>query len=127
MKGGLPQLDASTKTFFESLVPVGPRVEIRPMFGNVAAFLNGHMFAGVLGDTVFVRLEAVDREEFLRGSGSATFEPVKGRPMREYVTLPAAWGRDEARARSWIERSIAWVATFPPKKVTKRTRPASRR
>ncbi len=38
-----PRPDEDTKAFFESIVPNDPRVTARPMFGNVAAFVNGNI------------------------------------------------------------------------------------
>jgi TfoX/Sxy family transcriptional regulator of competence genes len=70
------------------------------MFGGPAYFVNGNMFAGVLGEQLMVRLDADDRAELLDADpGAVPFEPMPGRPMREYVTLPESiWG---GRARFW--------------------------
>ena len=39
-------------------MPDDPRVSLRPMFGNLAAFANGYLFTGLFGDDVFVRADA---------------------------------------------------------------------
>ena len=39
-----PRPDEETKAYFESVLPDDPRVQVKPMFGNVAGFLNGNMF-----------------------------------------------------------------------------------
>ena len=111
----IPRLDPITKTFLESILPEDERLHLRPMFGNVAAFLNGHMFSGTLGETVFVRLSEEGRKELLALPGASPFEPVKGRAMAEYVTIPKAWRKSPEKARGWVGRSVAWVETFPPK------------
>ena len=49
MGPGFPKPDAATLAFFESLVEKSAGAEIRRMFGNVAAFVNGNMFAGAQG------------------------------------------------------------------------------
>ena len=64
------------------------RVAIRPMFGHKAAFVNGNMFTGTFGKHVFVRLDEPSRAELLTVAGANPFEPMKGRPMTEYVQLP---------------------------------------
>jgi len=110
----MPKPDDETKAFFRSVVPDEPDVQIRPMFGNVAAFVNGNMFAGVFGNEVFVRVSG-DGEQELRGAGGGSFEPMPGRAMSGYTTLPAAWQRDGARAVEWVERALASARTLPPK------------
>ena len=44
------------KALFRSVVPEAPGVVVKPMFGNLGAFVNGNMFAGLFGATVGVRL-----------------------------------------------------------------------
>ena len=36
------------------------RVQVTPMFGNVAAFVNGNMFMGVFGADIGVKLSEAD-------------------------------------------------------------------
>ncbi|HEV8682446.1 MAG TPA: TfoX/Sxy family protein [Actinomycetota bacterium] len=113
-KGSFPRPDAETREAFDSLVPDHPKVAVRPMFGNVAAFVNGNMFTGVFGQDLFVRLSEGDREELI-AEGGAEFQPMPGRAMKEYVSLPRSWRKDRARAGAWIERSLAWAERLPPK------------
>ena len=109
-------------------VPLDPRVTIRPMFGNVAAFVGEQMFEDLFGNGVFVRLDDAARPELLAEPGAGPFEPMKGRPIREYVTLPPMWRNRPERARAWVDRSVAWAAKLPAKrsgrsrKVPKATR-----
>lgn len=84
------------------------------MFGNVAAFANGNMFAGLFGEHLFVCLPPEQRTRVLK-EGGAEFEPMPGRPMKDYVTLPSSWRRDGKVARSWISQSLSWTVTMPPK------------
>jgi TfoX/Sxy family transcriptional regulator of competence genes len=111
----MPRADEETRTFFHSLLPDDPPVTVRPMFGNIAGFINGNMFTGVFGTTVFVRLPEADRAELLAIEGAEPFEPMQGRPMREYVTLPEAWREDVDAAREWVLRSLRWAAALPAK------------
>jgi len=111
-----PKADDASKAFFESLVPDDPRVQSRPMFGNRAAFVNGNMFLALFGSQVAVRLPDDERAELLDERGASAFEPMKGRPMKEYVVLPESWRRSPAKAARWVQRSLAWAAKLPPKK-----------
>ena len=110
----MPKPAEETKAFFRSVVPEEPDVQVRPMFGNLAAFVNGNMFTGLFGDDLFVRLPDADRDA-LEEAGGGPFEPMPGRPMTGYTLLPEAWRADEAHARDWIDRSLEWARTLPPK------------
>lgn len=89
-------------------------IEVRKMFGYPAAFVGGNMTAGLHQDTFLVRLAEADRAERL-AEGWSTFEPMPGRPMREYVTLPADVTADLEATRQWVERAADYVRTLPPK------------
>ena len=94
------------------MVPSGPGLTLRPMFGQLSAFVNGNMFAGVFGDAMFVRLPDDQRALVLK-AGGGDFEPMPGRPMKGYVSLPPAW-KDEV-VRAWMSKSMDWVREMPPK------------
>jgi TfoX/Sxy family transcriptional regulator of competence genes len=89
-------------------------LEVRKMFGFPAGFIGGNMTAGLHQDTIMVRLSDDERQACL-DSGWSLFEPMPGRPMREYVALPVEVMADAAETRSWIERAAAYVRTLPPK------------
>ncbi len=84
----IPRPDEESKEFFRSLLPDEPRVTLRPMLGSISAFVNGNMFAGLFGNDLFVRLSEESREELLEKEGASVLEPMKGRPMKEYVVIP---------------------------------------
>lgn len=115
----IPKPTDADKDRFRDLVPDSdPRVTIKPMFGNLAAFVNGNMFMGLFGPEVGVRLADDDREA-LAAKGGGEFGPAD-RPMREYVTLPAAWLEQTKKAEPWIEKALANTAAMPPKKPKKK-------
>jgi TfoX/Sxy family transcriptional regulator of competence genes len=116
----LPKPTDETKDFFASVVPDHPGVAIRPMFGQLSAFVNGDMFMGIFGDDVFVRLPADDRETLI-GAGGGPFEPMAGRPMREYVVLPGAWRDEPDRVRAWAARALVHAEELPPKQPKRKT------
>ena len=94
-----PRPDEETKAYFESVLPDDPRVQVKPMFGNVAGFLNGNMFMGLFGADLLVRLSEADRAEILQEDGTSIFEPMAGRPMKEYVAIPRSWRAEPDRVR----------------------------
>jgi hypothetical protein len=95
-------------------------VEVRMMFGYPAAFIGGNLTASLFRDSVTVRLPDDERAERI-ADGWSLFEPMPGRPMREYVTLPPEMAPDVGAIRQWAERAAAHVRTLPPK-APKRTK-----
>ena len=89
-------------------------LEQRQMFGYPAGFVGGNMATGLHQESWIVRLPADEREaRFAAGWG--IFEPMPGRPMREYVALPPEIVDDPDAARSWVERAADYARTLPPK------------
>lgn len=114
----IPRSDEKSKEVFRSFLPNDLRVTVRPMFGNQSAFVNGNMFFGVFGNDLFVRLSEVHREELLK-KGASLLEPMKGKPMREYVVIPRAWRTEPEKIQLWIARSLDWTGKMPVKKPRK--------
>jgi TfoX/Sxy family transcriptional regulator of competence genes len=110
----VPKPDEATKAYFRALLPGDDRVQVRPMFGNLAAFVNGQMFFGLYGNDVFVRLPETDRESLIR-EGGGPLEPMPGRPMREYVTLPQSLRSERRRAQELVSRALGYAASLPRK------------
>lgn len=110
----IPKPSEQDKLFFRSLIPDGPDVEIKPMFGNLGAFVHGNMFAGLFGPAVGVRLDDAGTEELAAVDGAGPFGPDE-RPMGGYVSLPEAWRGTPELAASWVERALSHVSALPPK------------
>jgi TfoX/Sxy family transcriptional regulator of competence genes len=108
---------ASEKTIslFQDLVKNLPEAEPRKMFGYPCAFVNGQMFVGVFQDRLMLRLSDEDRARFLKLPGAKLFEPMPGRPMREYVELTPAILNSDATLRRWIARGLDYAKSLPPK------------
>ncbi|HEX2221321.1 MAG TPA: TfoX/Sxy family protein [Candidatus Limnocylindria bacterium] len=106
---------------FHQAVAAVDGIQVRKMFGFPAAFINGNMAAGLHRDTFIVRLPDDERQARL-DDGWSLFEPMPGRPMREYLALPADVAADAERARVWIERAAAYAGTLPPKEAKPRRR-----
>jgi len=102
-----------------------PRAVSRPMFGCPAYFVAGNMFAGAFEERVFVRLDEAGRAELLAACDEATvFEPIKGRPMREYISLPESSLGGGELFETWLERSFQHVRALPPKQASAKQAPA---
>ena len=115
----IPRPDKESMDLFRSLVPEDDRVTVRPMFGNISAFVNGNMFFGIFGNDLFVRLSIEDREELLKNKGASMLEPMKGKPMKDYVVVPTTWRNRPETLNSWISKALEWSSQLPPKKTKK--------
>jgi TfoX/Sxy family transcriptional regulator of competence genes len=115
----LPKPTEETKDYFASIVPEHPGVSVRPMFGQLSAFVNGNMFMGIFGDDVILRLPEAERDEVI-GAGGGPFEPMAGRPMKEYVMVPPSWRDEPDLLREWAARSLDHAEELPPKQPKKK-------
>src|SRR5258708_35387111 len=106
----VPKPSEGDREFFRSLIPDEPAVEVKPMFGNLGAFVNGNMFAGLFGPAVGGRIDAAGRGEMASIEATGPCAPAE-RPMAGSLSLPRAWpptpalpvasaGRSRAPARS---------------------------
>lgn len=111
----MPKATDADKDRFRALIDTVahvPGVEVKPMFGQLGAFVNGNMFAGLFGSDIGVKLEEPQAAE-LRALGGGPFGPAD-RPMGGYTTIPE--GVDSS---VWAERAAAYVASLPPKPARK--------
>jgi hypothetical protein len=100
---------------FDSVVPHKPGVVAKPMFGYPACFVNGHMFMGLHQENMILRLSEEDRAEALKVDGSRIFEPMPGRPMKEYVALAPTVLQNRDGVRAWAARALAYAGALPGK------------
>jgi TfoX/Sxy family transcriptional regulator of competence genes len=108
----IPKPTDEDRERFNRLVPDEPNVEVKPMFGNLGAFVNGNMFMGLFGSSIGLKLPEADQRRLLAEPGAGPFGPQE-RPMGGYVALPPDW--TTRRAASWVNRSFEHVAALPPK------------
>ncbi len=109
----IPKPTAADMDRFRAIVPDDPRVQVKPMFGNLGAFVNGNMFMGLFGADIGVKLDAADAEALRAIEGAGPFGPAE-RPMGGYVALPPSLVGLPDGDR-WVARALAFVGAFPPK------------
>ena len=110
----LPKPSEQAKAAFQKLVPADPAVSTRPMFGNLAAFVNGNLFCGLFGEDLFVRVSDADQAK-LRKQGGTTFEPMPGRAMTGYVIVAPGWQKKADVTKAWIMTALTWSRALPAK------------
>ena len=109
-----PKATDEDKALFRTLAPDDDRVTVKPMFGAVAAFANGWMFMGLFAQELFVRLDDADTAT-VTAAGGGLLEPMPGKPMKGYVTIPD-WRSETDEVRRWGQKSLDYTLTLPPKK-----------
>jgi hypothetical protein len=110
---------------FDAASPTRGDIERKTMFSYPALFVKGNMFAFTFGPKIAVRANEATRAK----TGVKRFEPMPGRPMGEYVEVPAKDMKRAALAR-WMAEGLAYADTLPAKakkKPVAKTKPAARK
>ena len=100
---------------FEATAARFPEAERRKMFGYPALFVGGNLVTGLFAQQWMIRLPDDDRAELLALPGAAPFEPMPGRSMKGYATLPPDVVTDDGALDRWVRRAIAFGRTLPAK------------
>jgi TfoX/Sxy family transcriptional regulator of competence genes len=86
----------------------------RKMFGGLAFMSRGHMFVGILGDTLMARVGPDQYADALRQPGAREMD-FTGKPMNGYVFVaPIGIDADSVLER-WIAQCLTFVGSLPPK------------
>lgn len=99
-----------------AVLPDGAAVTERQMFGGLAFMLGGHMFCGVVKDTLMLRLGP-------EAAGRALDQPhvrpmdFTGRPMKGMVFVDPAGLHGDA-LRQWVDDAAGYARGLPPKHAT---------
>ena len=110
----IPQPTDADRERFRSLVPDDLRVEVKPMFGNLGAFVNGNMFMGLFGSDIGVKLPPAHADQLRMQPGAGPFGPAEG-SMGGYVSLPAAM-IEAGEGDRWVASALEFVGAEPPKR-----------
>ena len=112
-----PDMDKGLEERIDGLVGAMP-MRRKKMFGTSSWFLesNDQMLAGVWGDGVMVRVGEAEAGTLIESGEAEQFDPMGGRPMREYVYLDAEKISEDADLVEWIERAAGFTSTMPVKK-----------
>ena len=116
-KGKWQRAPQALVAIFLEAIKYLPEAETRKMFGYPCAFVNGRMFTGLHEDKMILRLSDADRAVFLTLDGARPFEPMPGRPMREYSVVPEAMLANLPELDTWLAKSFNYAKSLPPKEA----------
>ena len=96
-----------------------PDIEEKKMFGGIAFMARNYMACGVNGDELMVRI-GPDRYEELLQLPHAREMDFTGRALKGMLYIDAAGIDKDEDLRAWLQRSLDFVDTLPPKKPNKK-------
>ena len=86
----------------------------REMFGGVGFLVDDNLCCGVIGDSLVVRVGPDAYDDALDEPHARPFD-FTGREMRGWIFVDQAGLASDAALDAWIDRSLAFVETLPPK------------
>jgi len=99
-----------------AVLPAAEPVTERQMFGGLAFMLGGHMFCGVVKDTLMVRLGPDGADQVLSRPHVRPMD-FTGRPMKGMVFVEPG-GLRGAALRHWVDTAAQYARSLPPKQAT---------
>ena len=103
-----------------AVLPPAEAVTERQMFGGLAFMLGGHMFCGVVQDTLMIRLGPDGADRALKRPHVRPMD-FTGRPMKGMVFVEPG-GLHGAGLREWVDAAAAFARELPPKPAAPPTR-----
>jgi len=97
----------------EIIADIDGEITERKMFGGLAFMLNGHMFTGIVGDELMLRLGEAGAEAALHREHVREMD-FTGRPMKAMVFIEPA-GLEGRALAEWVTSAAAFALTLPPK------------
>lgn len=96
-------------------------LQFHSMFGGMAVYARGRVFALFIGEYIALKLSDEDGEELLKKRGTERLQlGERGMITKHYIVVPQTWRTKPETLAPWIERSLKFTATLPPPKARKR-------
>ena len=86
----------------------------RKMFGGLAFMSRGHMFVGILGDTLMARVGPDQYADALRQPATREMD-FTGKPMKGYVYVAPDGIEADSALERWIGQCLTCARSLPPK------------
>lgn len=107
--------DAGLADRIRGMLPQDRAIAERRMFGGLAFLYHGHMFCGVTGADLMLRLGDAGATEALKQPHTRPMD-FTGKPLKSMIYVAAKGIDREAALQAWIERALRFARTLPPKK-----------
>ena len=91
------------------------RITSRKMFGGLAFMCNGHMFVGINGDELMVRVGKPNYEAALAHEHAREMD-FTGRSLKGYIYVSTDGFEEDEDLRRWVDLAQDFVLTLPAKK-----------
>lgn len=86
----------------------------RKMFGGIAFLYNGHMYCGVNGEDLMLRLGNDESAKALTEPHTRPMD-FTGKPLKSMVYVnPEGYDADDD-LQAWVDRALQFAKTLPPK------------
>jgi len=96
-----------------AVMPTDAEVTERKMFGGLAFLLKGHMFAGIVGSDLMVRIGAEAAQRALELDHVREMD-FTGRPMKNMIFVQPA-GLHGPELGRWVTAAADYARTLAPK------------
>ncbi|MSV29022.1 MAG: TfoX family protein [Bryobacterales bacterium] len=107
--------DAGLAGRIRRALPGNRAISERKMFGGLAFSMNGHMFCGVVGADLMLRL---GEEGAAAGLTRPNTRPMDftGRALKSMIYVDASGLDSDESLQGWVDSALQFVASLPPKK-----------
>ena len=105
--------DADLAERVREVIPAGSDVTERKMFGGLAFLLEGHMFVGIVGGELMVRLGDEGARRALEGDHVREMD-FTGKPMKNMIFVQPA-GLHGPALEHWVNAAAEYARTLAPK------------
>ena len=95
------------------VIPADADVTERKMFGGLAFLLGGHMFVGIVGSELMVRLGDEGARQALEGDHVREMD-FTGKPMKNMIFVQPA-GLHGPALEHWVNAAAEYARTLAPK------------
>jgi TfoX/Sxy family transcriptional regulator of competence genes len=107
--------DARLAEQVRNLLATRPGTSEKAMFGGLCFLLHGNMCCGIIQDKLMLRIDPKTYEDMLNEKHTAPMDFTGRIPRNMIYLLPEGWKNPRQMAK-WIDRSLAFIQTIPPKK-----------
>jgi hypothetical protein len=105
------------EAFFNELTEQIPNAKAGKMFGALCMKMpNGKSAAMFWKDNIVVKLAGESMQEAMSLDGAQLFEPMEGRPMKDWVQIPFDYKNKWKHFAEISAQSVETIQKKPPKK-----------